>query len=186
MNTPDVSPVSTAMRWGALLGVVSIATSVINYFVGGFQPENQDSGFTKLIQYGMWALMILFLVLAMQQHRDKDLGGYMKYGRGLGVGTLVGVFYGLIAAVMAFVIFQYLVPADYVDKVLEMTRDKMLEQNPNMTDEQIDMGLSWTRKAMTQPMLSIFVFIGNVFMCFLFSLLVSAFMKKRNPNSLEI
>lgn len=185
MENQPVSPVSTAMRWGAILGVVGIATSLINYMVGGFNPENSESMFAKLIQYGMYALIIFVLVMAMQQHRDKELGGYMKYGRGLGLGTLIGVFYGIIAALTAFAIFQFLMPADFAEKAMNVAREKMLERNPDMSEEQIEMGLSMARKFMSPPLMSLMVFVGSVFICFLFSLIVSAFVKKSDPNSFE-
>ncbi len=185
MENQPVSPVPTAMRWGAILGVVGIATSLINYMVGGFNPENSESMFAKLIQYGMYALIIFVLVMALQQHRDKELGGYMKYGRGLGLGTLIGVFYGIISALTAFIIFQFLMPADFVDKAMSIARDKMLERNSEMSEDQIEMSLSMARKFMSPPMMSLIVFVGSVFICFLFSLLISAFVKKNDPNSFE-
>lgn len=184
MENQNVSPMPAAMRWGAILGAIGIATSTINYMVGGFSPENQDSAFTKLIQYFMYAVIILILVLAMQQHRDKELGGYMKYSRGLGLGTLIGVFYGIIAAITAFVIFRYFMPADFADKAMEAAREKMLERNPNMSEDQVEMGLGMARKFMTPASMSLFVLFGGVVICFLFSLIISAFVKKNNPDEL--
>jgi hypothetical protein len=184
MENQNVSPMPAAMRWGAILGAVGIATSTINFMVGGFSPENQDSVFSKLIQYGMYALIILVLVLAMQQHRDKELGGYMTYGRGLGLGTLIGLFYGIIAALCAFVIFRFFMPADFADKALDMARDKMLERNPSMTDDQVETGLGMARKFMNPPFMALVVFVGGAFICFFFSLIISAFVKKNNPNEL--
>ena len=183
MENQNVSPTPTAMRWGAILGAVGVVTTVITYMVGGFEPENQDSGFTKLIQYIMYALIILVLVLAMQQHRDKELGGYMKYGRGLGLGTLIGLYYGIIAAITTFIILQFFMPADYASRTIELAKEKMLERSPNMTDEEMEMGMGWATKFMTPPMMSLFVLFGGVFICFFFSLFVSAFVKKNDLNS---
>jgi purine-cytosine permease-like protein len=185
MENQNISPVPTALRWALILGLVGIATSIINYLSGGFSPENMDAPLPKLIRWGMYAIIILILVLAMQQHRDKDLGGYMKYGRGLGLGTLIGVFYGIIAAIMIFVMFKFFLPADYADKMIEATRDQMLEKNPNMTDEQMETGLSWVKKFMTPGAMTIFTFFGSVVICFFFSLIISAFIKKTNPNEIN-
>ena len=181
MENQKVSPTQTAMRWGGILGVVGILTSGITYMVGGFAAENQSSPFTKLIQYGMYALIILVLVLAMQQHRDKELGGYMKYSRGLGLGTLIGVFYGIIAALTTFVIFQFMMPADYAEKALEIAREQMLERNPNMSDDQVEMGIGIARKIMNPPVMALAILFGSIGLCFFFSLIISAFVKKNDP-----
>jgi hypothetical protein len=185
MEVQNISPVPSAMRWGAILGLVGVATSTLNFAMGGFAPENQDSGITKIIQFAMYAIIILVLVVATQQHRDRELGGFMSYGRGLGLGALIGLFYGLIASLTTFVILQYLMPIDYADKMMEVAQQKMMEGNPNMTEEQAEMGLSMARKFMTPSWMSIFVLLGSVFMCFFFSLIVSAFVKKSNPDELN-
>lgn len=182
MDQQLVSPVPTAMRWGAILGLFSVATSTISYSMGNFAPENQGNALTQIIAYGTYAVIILVLVMALQQHRDQELGGYMKYSRGLGLGTLIGVFYGLIAALTTFVILQFLMPADYADKIMEVARDKMMESNPNMTEEQAEMGMSMAGKFMNPSGMAAIVLVGGIFMCFLFSLVVSAFVKKNNPD----
>jgi hypothetical protein len=181
---PKVSPVNTAFRWGMLLALVNVIISLINYFAGNLEPDKINSPLTKVMQFAMYAIIILVLVLAMQQHRDKELGGYMKYGRGLGLGTLIGVFYGIVSAITAFVMFKYVMSADYTDRLLEMTRQDMMEKNPNMTDDQMEMGLSWARKFITPGGAALFAFIGSVALSFFFSLIVAAFVKKNNPEEI--
>jgi hypothetical protein len=179
---PKVSPMNAALKWGALLGLINIVVTLINYSAGNMEPEKMNSGMTKLIQYGMYAVIILVLVIAMQQHRDKDLGGYMKYSRGLGLGTLIGVVYGVISAISIFIVFQFLMPPDFVDRLLEVTRENMLERNPNMTDDQMEMGLKMARKFITPAGAATFAFLGSVLMSFIFSLIISAFIKKNKPE----
>ena len=185
MEIQNVSPVKTAMRWGLILGLIGIVISVTKYLLGGFTPENYDSGMSQLLQYLMYAIVILVLILAMQQHRDKELDGFMKYGRGLGLGTLIGLFYGIIACITTFVMVKFLLPADLGDKIIDMTREKMLEKNPSMTEDQMEMGLGWVRRMTTPGVMSLMSLFGGVFICFLFSLIVSAFVKKSNPNAFE-
>jgi hypothetical protein len=181
---PKVSPMNVAVKWGLVLGALSIITTTINYLTGTYNPENPNMMMTWLMFFVTLIVVILVLIKAMQDHRDKDLGGYMTYGRGLGVGTLTGVFYGIVSAICVYVVFKFLLPADYVDRVLEATRNKILERNPNATDDQIEVGLKFTKMGLDPVMGSIFRMLGNVLFCFLLSLIISAFMRKRNPEEM--
>lgn len=182
MEETIASPVKPAMKWGLIMGGIYCVITVISYFLGNFQPENAESPAAKVMAYGMYAIMIFLLVVGMQQHRDKDLGGYMTYSRGLGFGALTGLFYGIIAAILLLVVYTWMVPADYFDRVMDLAMEKALQQNPDMTPDQMAMGKKIANFFMNPPMLAITALITGVVSCFFFSLLISALVKKANPN----
>ena len=57
-----------------------------------------------------------------------------------------------------------------------------MEAQGTMSEEQLEMGLSWTRKMMQPLPLFIFGIIGSGIMGFIFSLIISVFLKRDNPN----
>jgi len=58
----------------------------------------------------------------------------------------------------------------------------MLEQNPDMSNEQIDQALSWTEMFTTPIMMGVMSLIANVFLSAIFSLLIAIFAKRENQN----
>ena len=184
MDNTLASPVKPAMKWGLIMGGIYCIITFVSYYLGNFQPENAEAPAAKVMAYGMYAVMIFLLVVGMQQHRDNDLGGYMTYGRGLGFGALTGLFYGIVAAILLLIVYTWLVPADYFDRVMEIAMEKAREKNPDMTEEQMQMGMKVAKFFMNPPILAITALITGVVSCFFFSLLVSALVKKSNPNDI--
>jgi hypothetical protein len=73
-----------------------------------------------------------------------------------------------------------LIDPDSLQRVLEIQRHALEDQN--LDDEKIDMAMGLTEKAMS-PSISIPVTILSlVFMCFIYSLVLSAIMKKEQSE----
>lgn len=127
------------------------------------------------------------MAYAIIQYRNTMNGGCITYGRSLGCGFLVGMFAAVVTSVYTFIFLQYINP-DYITEILAKAEDQMLVQNPNMTQEQIDMGLSYA-KMFAKPWLSAITgFVSMSFVSLLFSLLVSIFTQKvdNSKNTSEI
>ena len=60
----------------------------------------------------------------------------------------------------------------------------MLEANPEISDQELDLALSMTTKFMQPHWMMIMSVLGGTFMGFLFSLIISIFVKKDNPNEI--
>jgi len=67
---------------------------------------------------------------------------------------------------------------------LNITEQAMLEANPEISDQELDLALSMTTKFMQPHWMMIMSVLGGTFMGFLFSLIISIFVKKDNPNEI--
>ena len=67
---------------------------------------------------------------------------------------------------------------------MNMTEQAMLETNPEISDKELDLALSITTKFMQPHWMMIMGVLGGTFMGFLFSLIISFFVKKENPNEI--
>jgi len=74
------SPLATATIYGLIGGMLAIITAFI--------PGGMLIG---------WFSILIFPALAIKRHRDKDLDGYISYGRGVSTGTITTVIISLIA-----------------------------------------------------------------------------------------
>ena len=103
------------------------------------------------------------------------------FGECLKIGVLICVLAALIYGVFG-AIFNALVP-EFMEEILRKSRNVMMEQNPSMTQEQVDMAISWTEKFMN-PLISIpFTLLMYAFIGLIYSLIVGAIVKKDSPQN---
>lgn len=57
----------------------------------------------------------------------------------------------------------------------------MYQRNPNMSDSDLEMAMSWTRMMMKPWLMAIWGIIGNTIAGLIISLIVAIFMKKEKP-----
>lgn len=161
-----------AIKWGSILGVISIAFGLFNFTMGITEGPLQ------------WLGMIPTIIIIFLAHKEyKDSGdGFMTYGKGLGIGTLVSLVSGIISSVFSYVYLSF-IDASYLDLVRERQIEQLEEQG--MSDAQIEQALSFS-EFFTSPMgLLIMGIIGAVIVGFIISLIISAITKKNDP-SMEI
>ncbi len=84
----------TALKYGTITGLGNFVFFLLIYFMG----KNPLGNWSWL---GAW-ISILLIILGSKEHRNLDLGGYMTYGRGLGMGTLITVFGALLFGVLLY------------------------------------------------------------------------------------
>jgi hypothetical protein len=166
------SQVKVAMTYGAMYGLASSIVYLIFYFAGA-DIDN------KAPQWIGYLVLIATLYAGIKSYRDQDLGGFISYGKSLGTGTLIGFFGGIIAGFFTVLMFTVIDPG-LAQKIVEKAQQDMLEKG-NMTEEQINMAVSWTQKFMNPGALFLFSVIGSVFMAFIFSLIISIFTRKEQP-----
>ena len=160
------------MAYGAMYGLAASIVSLIFYFAG---VDMQS----KLPQYTGWVLLIIFIVVGIKSYRDTELSGFISYGKSLGTGTVIGLFGGFITGIFTVLLFTIIDPG-LTAKIIEKIQEQWAEKG--MTEEQISVALMWTKRMMSPVMLFIWSIVGSAFMSFLFSLIISIFMRKEgNP-----
>jgi hypothetical protein len=165
------STFKAAMGYGALLGLGLIIISVIFYLIG-----KSDSG---IVQYLNYAAIIAALIYGIKDYRDNYLGGYISYGKSLGTGTLIALFASIITAFYLFIFLSFIDQA-FIANIVEKSMQAMREQNK--TEEEIEMAMKYSHIWANPTMFAIISIIGTTFIGFIFSLIISIFMKKEDPS----
>ncbi|MEZ5195053.1 MAG: DUF4199 domain-containing protein [Bacteroidales bacterium] len=83
-----------------------------------------------------------------------------------------------------FIFMSYL-GDDYITVMLEKAEETILDTNPDMSDEELDMALNITKNMMKPWWISMIAFLSSVFFSLIFALIASIFIKKED-NSLEV
>lgn len=155
--------------YGAITGMALIIEGVVFYVIG---VENQS-----VAQWLNYAIIIGGIFFGTKNFRDKINFGKITYGKSLGSGVLISLFASIIFAFYTFIFFKFIDPSA-LDKIFEIAEQSMMKQG-TMTDQQIEVAMDMTKKMTTPFSMSFFVILGFVFWGFLFSLIVSIFVKKQ-------
>ena len=160
-----------AMTYGAVLGLCLILITLLFWVLG---VDEQQSVVPSILNN---MLIIGFLFYATSQYRDNFNNGFISYAEALKLGTSVAFFSSVIMAFYTFIYITYLNP-DMLANIMHMTEQAILENDPEISDEQLDLALSVTNKFMQPHWMMIMGVLGGTFMGFLFSLIISIFVKK--------
>jgi hypothetical protein len=164
-----------AMNYGAVLGLCLVAIAVIMWSVGA---DDKQSVIPALLNN---AITIGFIAYAIIQYRDINNNGFISYAESLKLGTTVAFFSSIILAFYQFIYISYLDP-NALSEIMKITEQAMLESNPEISDEDLDMALQMTSKFMQPHWMMIMGMLGGTFMGFLYSLIISIFVKKEDPT----
>jgi hypothetical protein len=127
------------------------------------------------------SITIAFIAYTITQYRDINNNGFISYSESLKLGTTVAFFSSIILAFYQFIYISYLDP-NALSEVMRATEQAMLQSNPEISDEELDMALQITDKFMQPHWMMIMGMLGGTFMGFLYSLIISIFVKKEDPN----
>ncbi len=147
------------INYGVILGVLLILVSVIFYALGQtYKPSFVFSALQFIIP-----LVIIFM--GIKQFRQLN-GDALSLSEALKTGLGISLIGGIILAVYNFVFAKFIEP-DYFVKVLEIQQNQMIEANPNLSDEQIEMATE-----MSGMFANVWVMIGSAIMLSLFGGLI--------------
>ena len=166
-----------AMNYGAVLGLFLMLIALMLWVLG---VNEQRSVIPSILNN---VVIIGFLVYSIIQYRDNLNNGFISYSESLKLGTSIAFFSSLIMAVYTFIFINYLNP-DMLVSILEQTEQAILQSNPEISDDELDLALSMTSK-LTQPhWLMIMGVLSGTFLGFFFSAIISFFVKSADPEKI--
>lgn len=167
------SMIKSAISYGLILGVILVAYSVVQWSL--------NLMLSKYVAWGIYLVMILCLYFIGKKYRDDHHNGFISYGKVFGFCVLSLVFAAFILGFYNYFLYRFLDPG-LINVILENSREKMLESSQELTEEQIELALSWTKKFMTPSLLFIGVVFNTVLFGTIFSLITSIFVQKKDKS----
>ena len=159
-----VSVWQATLNSGLILGLALVIYTLLLYFL--------DQTFNKSLGYVSILIIIIGLVLGVKSFRDDARGGIMSYGQGVGAGTIIGLYAGIIGAIFTFLLYEVIDP-DLMGKLLTFT-----EENLKVPEEMIEQTMEIQKKFMTPWIMSVMSIINYVFFGVVVSLIACIFLKK--------
>ncbi|GAB3260534.1 hypothetical protein GCM10027347_24900 [Larkinella harenae] len=160
-----------ALKWGLISGVIfMIYTTAINV-TGQFT--------NTVLPWLSLGISIVIIVMAMREYRTLN-GGFMSYGEGVGLGSLLSVVGALVSVTYNFIYMTFIDPT-----IRQQTLDKVREQleDRGMSDEQIEQALEMSEKFQSPGLQFVFGILAAGFFGLIISLIVAAFIRRNKPFS---
>ncbi|MEL4307649.1 DUF4199 domain-containing protein [Joostella sp. CR20] len=157
-----------ALRYGLLLGGVSIAFGLMLYFMDMHYQQTMSIFVVSIV------IMLAVILLALYQFK-KENGGYMTFGEALKIGIGLCLIGGIISMLFQLLLSNVIDP-DMLDKQLNLARAKMVEYG--MTPEQIESQIEVSKKFSGPLIQAAFGLIGSIFFGFVLTLIPALVMKQ--------
>lgn len=171
-NQPSTARV--ALKWGLILGVVSIIYSSILFVTDNI--GNQSLG------YLAYAFSIVAITLAMREFKTLN-SGYMGYGEGVGLGTLTAAISAFLSSLFS-VFYMTIIDTGIMTRMADKAREDM-EARGNLSDEQIDQSMAIMAKFQSPVILFIVGIIFATLLGLVFSLVIAAIIRRNKPNPFD-
>lgn len=174
-TTPAKSALIYGLAFGLLMGIQLILGYVLN-----IDPQTNTTYGIAINVLNYLVLPFVFIFIACNNYKMKLNEGFITFGQCLKIGVLVCVIAAIVYGIF-YTVFIYMVP-EYFEGMLNKMDKILKEGNAEMTQEQVDMAVSMTKKFMTPAIavpitIAIFAFVG-----LLHSLIVGAIVKKDPIN----
>lgn len=167
------------MKYGAVLGIILVGFALLFFLL------QIDSGTSILPSIVNNLVIIGFLIFSILKYRNTENEGFISYGESLKLGTTITFFSSIILAFYSYLYIYYLHP-EASNEILNAAQDAMLENNPDISDKDLDLALQMMRNFLQPHWIMISGILGGTFMGFLYSLIISVFVRKNNPENLSI
>lgn len=173
MDNENAPIKKTAINFGIIIGVILLLIVAAMYATGMLQEGVQ---WPMYIYYGLYPFLIGYTVHAYR----KANGGFLSLGQALKVGVTAAVIGGIIYAIYNIIFVKFIDPG-LTEQIMDMTREKMFEQNPDMTEEQADVAMGFVEKFSDPFIGGAFFIVLSAFFGFIYSLISGLIFKREKP-----
>ena len=162
-----------ALRWGIITGVIGIIFQLMLFF--------QKMHYEQSTAIQIIGISIVFAVIAFGINQfKKDNEGFLKLGQALKLGTGIAVVGAVVGLIYYYLLSNDILEAGYMEKAMELAKNKAFSDNPNLTQEQWDQGMEMQEKFkfLAYP----FILIFNAIMGLVAGLIFGLIMKKEEST----
>jgi hypothetical protein len=119
-----------------------------------------DLAQNQALTYISYLILIVGIVLAHQQFK-KENGGYMRYGQGLGIGSLLSIIVGVLSGIFMYIYIKF-IDSTFLDRMRDIQIAQL--EKRNMSEEQIEQAMAVTSKMMGPEMMVVWAIVGTLFL----------------------
>jgi len=166
-NQPKIG--KYALKWGLIGGLIGLVFNIM-LFIQKLHYEQSTVG-------AVIGVSIFFAVTAFGINQfKKDNEGFLKLGQAIKLAIGIALVGGFIGLIWYALLSNNVIEADYMEKAMEIAKEKQFAKNPSMTQEQWDQGVEMQKKFawLAYP----FILIFNIILGLVAGLIFGLIMKK--------
>lgn len=167
-ETAPIKPI--AYTYGLYSALISIAVLIIMYVA------NLDKSW--ILSGASFVLGVLVLVYGIKAYKHSN-ANTLTLGQAIKVGLAIAVVGGLITAIYSYVHYEFIYP-EFIEMQKETAYQQMTEQNPEMTQAQVDQAMEISGMFMNPGFFSLMSIIGSLVFGLIVSLIAGLVMKSDN------
>lgn len=167
---PDLSTRSVGIRYGLIMGVISILLFVL-FNVAGLDMNSK-------LRWISFPVYVVIMVLAHKYYKDQG-DGFMSYGQGMGIILWMGIISSLIGSVFTWLYVKF-IDTTMIETMLQQQLEEFERQG--MSDDQIANAMKFTEMFMTPEAMLLMGIIGGIISSLIIGLIVTIFTQKKNPQ----
>ena len=165
---------SHILQYGILLGAISVVFNLMLYFLD--MHYTQESA----VQWVNWFITISVTVLGIYNFRSSN-EGFLGLSDALKLGLGIAVIAAFFAIAYTLVLLNYLDP-DTIEKTMEITQNKLMDENPEMSQEQLDQIIEMQKKFSGIGVISTVILVMSLVFGFVISLITGLILKRNRPE----
>lgn len=162
------------LKYGGLLGGVSVIFALMLFSL------DLHYGQEPAVNYVNYLITIVGIVFGIYTFR-KDNEGFLSLGEALKIGLGISLISAVIAIIYTGLLMNVIEPT-FMEKASEIAKNKMIDENPEMTQEQLNIALDMMKKFQGFGVISAFILIFSLFFGLLISLVSGLILKKARPE----
>jgi Protein of unknown function (DUF4199) len=174
------SPAKSGLTFGFLFGAIMILEFVIGYAMN-IDPQTNPTYGTIINVLNFFILPIVFIYFGCNNYKTNLNQGFVSFGECLKIGVTICIMAGLLSGIF-MVIFNLIMP-DYMTEMYDKVGKMMVEKNPEMTSEQIEISISMMKKFSHPAILLPISVLMYAFIGLIYSLIIGAIIKKDRNQS---
>lgn len=174
------SALSIAFKWALLGFLMFVVQPMLSLYMNEGEYNPRAGGWVQMLI----GLVILFFPMAMaiKEYRDKELEGFISFGRAFKTGFVFALISAALSLVFMGVFYNFIIDYDtFTASQIDLTVKILKERG--MSDAEISKSLAQSPAFVSQQWFSLtMVFVGGLIFNLIADLILSAILKRKNPN----
>ncbi len=174
MKNSAASLKSHILQYGIMLGAISVVFALMLFFLDMHYTQESAANWINYI------ITTSIIILGIYNFRRAN-EGFLSLSESLKIGLGISVIGGIIGVLYTVLLINFLDP-DTIEKTLEVTQNKMIDANPEISQAQLDQMREMQEKFSGIGIISTMIMVFSLFFGFIISLIGGLILRRNRPE----
>lgn len=176
LQEKDVSIWGNVKKWAIISALVGVVFQLIQQVTGVMNQGGMVIALYSVVSIGIG---VAIYVMALREHREQELGGFMSFKRAFFLAFMIGIVSATVVLIFNYLYMNFINP-NAMEAQLEMTKSMM--EKFGMPEDQLDAAIEKQRANLASPLSIVTGLLSMAVFTAIISLIMGAIMKKERPT----